>query len=120
MRCGILLSVRTVSNSLLAGLIVAALFWGNCFSCPQLLASLAERAPHSCCHRSAPVSRDACTTSALRHFVKADGVAMAAPAVAPAAVSAFVPAPQENGPAVAFVTPPRVPDLLALTSVIRI
>ena len=29
--------MRALANSLLAVLVLVALFWGNCFSCPQLL-----------------------------------------------------------------------------------
>src|SRR5262249_23613020 len=30
-------SMRTLSSSIMAALVVVALFWGNCFSCPQAL-----------------------------------------------------------------------------------
>src|SRR5215469_16528065 len=65
--------MRALSKSFAAVIIVAALFWGNCFSCPQLLLTLTAKAPHGCCKRSAPVART-CTTSVLKHFVKADPV----------------------------------------------
>jgi len=111
--------VRTFSNSVLAVLIVAALFWGNCFSCPQLLLSLAQSAPHGCCKRSAPVTQT-CTTNVLKHFVKADPVSVTAPAAAPADILAFVPAPMEYYSAVTTDAPHSPPDLLALTSLLRI
>src|SRR5690348_15507347 len=111
--------MRTFSNSVLAALIVAALFWGNCFSCPQLLLSLAQKAPHGCCKRSAPV-KQTCTTSVLKNFVKADPVAVAAPLASPEWVAAFV----SDTPGHAIVLVPREqhspPDLIELTSQIRI
>ena len=67
--------MRTISSSVLAALIIAALFWGNCFSCPQLLLAQA----HSCCHKSKPDGAK-CQTQSLRHYVKADP-ADSAPAV---------------------------------------
>jgi hypothetical protein len=111
--------MKTVSNALLAALVVAALFWGNCFSCPQLLLSLAEKAPHGCCKRSAPVAKT-CTNQALRNFVKADPVSVAAPAAAAAVEVAFAaPAIQcESLPA--LPAPQSPPDLLSLTSLLRI
>jgi len=33
--------MRRVSSSLMTALIVAALFWGNCLSCPQMLLAAA-------------------------------------------------------------------------------
>jgi hypothetical protein len=112
--------MKTFSNSLLAGLIVAALFWGNCFSCPQLLLSLAQKAPHGCCKRSAPVAKT-CTTQVLRQFVKADPVTVAAPAAAPLAEISFD-APRilrdESVASVVTLHPP--PGLLQLTSLLRI
>jgi len=111
--------MKTFSNSVLAALIVAALFWGNCFSCPQLLLSLAQKAPHGCCKRSAPV-KQTCTTSVLKNFVKADPVAVAAPLAAPQSMAVFVP----DAPAPATQAGPREPhsppDLIELTSQIRI
>jgi hypothetical protein len=107
--------MKSFSNSVLAALIVAALFWGNCFSCPQLLLSLAQKAPHGCCKRSAPV-KTTCTTTVLKHFVKADPVAVTAPAAAPAAVTAFVPAPAASGFPVLSNVVHSPPDLLELTS----
>src|ERR1022692_2996879 len=38
--------MRPVFNSLMAALVVVALFWGNCFSCPQILLAAQK---HSCC-----------------------------------------------------------------------
>ena len=110
--------MKAFSNSLLAALIVAALFWGNCFSCPQLLLSLAKTAPHGCCHRSAPVTQK-CTSHVLKNFVKADPVRVAAPAIAPVQAFALAPAPAlfEAAPVLTPYTPTA---LLELTSPLRI
>ena len=105
--------MRAVSNSLMAALVVIALFWGNCFSCPQVLLAAQK---HSCCpHGKADPSE--CKTQGLRNFVKAE---KAAPIVPPAAVvGALIPAPR----AVAVLSAPLVvpaplestpPDLLPL------
>jgi hypothetical protein len=59
--------MRTVSSSIMTVLVVVALFWGNCFSCPQFL----QLTQHGCCHRSKTAST-ICNTQSLRHFVKAD------------------------------------------------
>ena len=103
----------------LAALIVAALFWGNCFSCPQLLLSLAQHAPHGCCKRPAPVTQT-CTTNVLKHFVKADPVPVTPPAAAPAEAQAFVPAPMVYHSVATIDAPHSPPDRLALTSLLRI
>jgi hypothetical protein len=85
--------MRAISTSVLAALIIAALFWGNCFSCPQLLLAQA----HSCCHKSKPDNAK-CQTQSLRHYVKADtadsvpAVTVAAAVSIPEAVTAVVPA----------------------------
>jgi hypothetical protein len=110
--------VRAFSNSLLAALVVAALFWGNCFSCPQALLSLAKATPHGCCKRSAPVSQK-CTTNVLKHFVKADPVSVAPPAVMPATQAELMAAPVQRDVTVASI-PHSPPDLLELTSLLRI
>jgi len=111
--------MRAVSNSLVALLIVAALFWGNCFSCPQLLLSLTAKAPHSCCKRSAPV-KQTCTTRVLQHFVKADPVAMAAPAVAAVAAVVSIATPATPDLPVTPEAPHSPPLLLELISVLRV
>ena len=105
---------RAVSNSLLAALVVAALFWGNCLSCPQLL--LSPHNPHSCCHRSAPVAR-VCTTQVLKHFVKADLVVVAPPAVGlPVNALSVLPAPREEF-SFRYVILHSPPDFSALSCV---
>jgi len=66
----------------MAVLVVVALFWGNCFSCPQVLLSAAQ---HKCCHRGkAPKSE--CNTQGLQNFVKAEKAAPAASMPVTAAV----------------------------------
>jgi hypothetical protein len=111
--------VRTLSNSVLAALIVAALFWGNCFSCPQLLLTLAQKSAHGCCHRSAPV-QSTCSTAVLQHFVKADPAPVAAPAAAPIRLAATVPAPVVIDAPAPVLTLHSPPNPLALTSLLRI
>jgi hypothetical protein len=67
--------MRAVFSSLLSLLVLAALLWGNCFSCPQLLLSLTAHTPaHSCCKHPGKQSgpREGCHSVALAHFVKAD------------------------------------------------
>ena len=68
--------MRAVSNFVLAFLLLGALLWGNCLSCPQLLLSLASHAPaHGCCKHAGkqPVTSEiSCQSFALKHFVKAD------------------------------------------------
>src|SRR5215831_15658330 len=69
--------MRTFCNSLLAALIIAALFWGNCFTCPQVVLA----AKHGCCPKSnQPTAK--CVTQVLQHFVKAEAASPAPPAVA--------------------------------------
>jgi hypothetical protein len=95
--------MRTFCNSFLAALIITALFWGNCFSCPQILLA----AKHSCCHKTGQVSIG-CQTQVLKHFVKAEVASPAPPVVAgilpvpmPVVVSdahVFVPVASEHAP----------------------
>jgi hypothetical protein len=67
--------VRKFSISLTVALVLAAMLWGNCLSCPQMTA------PHSCCHKSQPASA-ACHTQGMQHFVKAEKTAPVAPSIA--------------------------------------
>jgi hypothetical protein len=103
--------MRAVFNSLMAALVVTALFWGNCFSCPQIL--LAAQKHHCCPHGKADPTE--CKTQDLRNFVKAEQTAQIAPpavvaavrpqmAALPLSVTATIPVP-------AIYTPP---DLLPL------
>ena len=92
----------------MTALVVVALFWGNCFTCPQVLLALKSHQPaHGCCHKTKQTS-SGCTTQVLQHFVKADPAthAPAVPVVAavaqPAPVIAFLaepsPTPVEHTP----------------------
>src|ERR1022692_1979109 len=127
--------MRAVSNSLLAFLLLGALLWGKCLSCPQLLLSLASHTPaHGCCKHPGkqPVTpQDECQSFALKHFVKADPApkahlqavayahlqAVAYAHVAGADTQAVAPiAPR----AVVVVIPYSPPDLEVLNSSIRI
>jgi hypothetical protein len=73
--------MRAVSNSLLSFLLLAALLWGNCLSCPQVLLSLTSHTPaHDCCKPTGKVpvkSQNNCQSFALQHFVKADPASQA-------------------------------------------
>jgi hypothetical protein len=75
--------MRTCSTSLMVLLVVAALFFGNCFSCPQMLLGSQSRQPqHNCCPRPQPVSAS-CQAQGMQHFVKADSGAQ--PVILPVA-----------------------------------
>ncbi len=78
--------MRAFCTSLMALLVMAALFWGNCYSCPQVLLSASA---HGCCHRS-KAPKTECQTQGLRNFVKAE---KAAP-VSPMPVTAAIVAPE--------------------------
>jgi hypothetical protein len=103
----------------MAVLVIVALFWGNCFSCPQLLQSaISHQAAHGCCHKSKD-TRTQCQTQGLRHFVKSavdfpapDAVVSAAMVEAPATVAVF----PSQGSTPAF----SPPDLVPLNSSFRI
>lgn len=73
--------MRAVFNSLMAALVVMALFWGNCFSCPQVL--LAAQS-HRCCPHGKSDPKE-CKTQGLRSFVKAEKAVNQVPAGAPPA-----------------------------------
>ena len=113
--------MRRVSSSLMTALIVAALFWGNCLSCPQMLIAVATHQPaHSCCHRTKSAGTG-CQSQGLQHFLKA-GPETQTPAVA--VVATVAPAIADSLPQGALVAPVEVvhapPDLLALHSSFRI
>lgn len=99
---------------------VAALFLGNCYSCPQVLMALAEHhAPHSCCHHHQPV-QTGCQTQTLQHFVKTDAGTLA-PSLAVTAMHAPSAAAFVMPAALLSVRPaPTPPDLLALNASFRI
>jgi hypothetical protein len=104
----------------MAALIVVALFWGNCLSCPQMLLTAAHQPAHSCCHRTKSAGTS-CQSQGLQHFLKA-GPDVQTPAVA--VVAAVEPAIAVSLPQGALVAPVEVehapPDLLALHSSFRI
>jgi hypothetical protein len=102
----------------MVALIVAALFWGNCLSCPQML--LAQQPGHGCCHRTGPAAK--CQSQGLQVFVKAEAKALTAPAPAIVAPAQAIPEALLSEGGVAFLAP-RVhapPDLLSLISTFRI
>ena|ERR1051326_1211170 len=105
--------MRTIASSIMATLVITALFWGNCFSCPQLLLGLRAHQPsHGCCHKTKQASSN-CDTRALQHFVKSDPGSHA-PAVAVVAATAesaptilgstvdLSPAPADHAPPVSL------------------
>ena len=115
--------MRVFSNSLMGALVVMALFLGNCLSCPQVLAAMAEHAPsHNCCHHKTHQSttKTDCQSQSLQHFVQAEKTAPPVPAVMalialPASVISLQP-PLEASDA----PTPTPPDLIALNSSFRI
>jgi hypothetical protein len=105
----------------MAALIVVALFWGNCLSCPQMLLAVAtHQAAHSCCHRTKSTGTS-CQSQGLQHFLKA-GPEIQTPAIA--VVAAVAPAIAVSLPQGAMAAPVEVvhapPDLLSLHSSFRI
>ena len=104
----------------MAALVVAALFWGNCFSCPQLLAALQSHQPaHGCCHKTKSAASE-CQSQVLKSFVKAES---GAPALALHVMPLLVEPPAAaSGLADRFVRVEEhaLPDLLSLHSSFRI
>jgi hypothetical protein len=112
------ISMRTVSSSIMAALVVVALFWGNCFSCPEaVLAYASHRPAHHCCHNS-KASTPGCDTQNLQQFVKTHADTQAA---VPVGVLHTVEAPamvlEALAPLVLEYPPPK---LLSLNSILRI
>ena len=113
--------MRQVSTIVMATLIVAALFCGNCLSCPQMLMAIASHQPgHGCCHHK--TAKIDCHSQLLSHFVKAQGrsatAAFAVSGAALATAAAAVPARPAIAPwRVADVSPP---DLISLHSLLRV
>jgi hypothetical protein len=104
-------------------LVVMALFWGNCFSCPQILLNLkAHNTAHECCKRNhKPVSKG-CGTQGLQHFLSSDSAAQQqtmplAEAVVPAPVLHEIPQSVVVGASIPLYSPP---DLVSLHSTFRI
>ena len=79
------IAMRALGTSMMALLVVAALFWGNCFSCPQVLLSASQ---HGCCHRT-KAPKDDCKTQGLRNFVQAEKSAPVS--IGPEAAAAIAP-----------------------------
>ena len=110
--------MRAFLNSVMAALVVMALFWGNCLSCPQVLLAAQK---HRCCPhgRATPHGKSdpqECSTQGLRNFVKADPAPLAAPlpTEAPAELASFQQLAMPADP-IGFVPPPFTPpDLLPL------
>jgi hypothetical protein len=113
--------MRTISNTAMAALVVGALFWGNCFSCPQVLLALISHQPaHGCCHRTKQTTEN-CQTQVLRHFVKAEVRVAAAPVVARVVVPMLtIGLPQGLDWASFIPVEHAPPDLLSLHSSFRI
>jgi hypothetical protein len=114
--------MRAFSSSIMAALVVVALFWGNCFSCPQMFFSQKATKSHGCCKRTQQPAPEACSTQSIHHFVKAESNTTAQPALAEVAVEVTelsAPVWREVEPAPAE-TDHAPPDLLALHSSFRI
>ena len=113
--------MRTVSSSIMAALVVVALFWGNCFSCPQALLALKTHQPaHQCCHKTKS-SAPGCEAQSLQHFVKTDPGAQVPTLPVVAAVVAQQPAPSVSASEVLLASVEYAPpDLLSLHSSFRI
>ena len=111
--------MRAVSSSIMAVLVVVALFWGNCFSCPEAVLAFATHQPtHQCCHKT-KTAVPGCDTQNLQQFVKTD-LGSHVPAM-PTVALVTVPAPvvSADAPAPLILESPP-PDLLSLHSVYRI
>jgi hypothetical protein len=110
--------MRVFSSSVMAALVVVALFWGNCFSCPQALLALAShQRAHQCCHKTKAAAD--CGTQNLHQYVKADSgthapvlpvVAVAAPAAPPVVTKTIAPAPLDSPP----------PEFIPLHPILRV
>ena len=106
--------MKTVSTSVMAVLIVAALFFGNCYSCPEALLALTA---HHCCHRTKSPAAS-CETQSLQNFVKANP-GTPAPAL-PVVAMVSEPFPQVVFVASSVAIEYTPHDLLSLHSVFRI
>src|SRR5689334_9878887 len=107
--------MRTFSTTVMALLVIAALFWGNCFSCPLTF----QAESHGCCHRSQQTAKR-CETQVLRHFVKVDPGAQPHVDVLP---GVQVPAVETTVCTWHVLTPaadPTPPDRIPLHSSLRI
>jgi hypothetical protein len=110
--------MRVFSNSLMTALMVVALFWGNCLSCPQLLAA---GSAHSCCHHRnhQPAAKVDCQSQALQHFIQSEISIAPTPSIVAKVVS-IPDTPLQY--AVEWVPAPAAtpPDLISLNSTFRI
>lgn len=113
--------MRVIASSLRAALIIVALFWGNCLTCPQALMAQAQQR-HQCCHKTKQNSAT-CQTQVLQQFVKADPV-QCAPVLATTAILTSVPAQPLGVESIRIAVPDAAghapPDLLSLHSSFRI
>ena len=93
----------------MVALALLAMLWGNCLSCPEILAgAVSHQAAHSCCPKPQPASAS-CHTQGMQHFVKAETPAPVVPYVAvlgdlPA--QAVLPAQRISAPLVNMHAPP--------------
>lgn len=110
--------MRAVSSSIMAVLVVVALFWGNCYSCPQALLTLAAHQPaHRCCHPT-KAPKD-CPAPTLHNYVKS--ATPHGPVLAPLAAVIQPETPVLLLRETAFTTAEySPPDLLSLNSSFRI
>jgi hypothetical protein len=107
----------------MAALVIVALFWGNCLSCPQVLIALkAHQAAHDCCKRNQKPAAKSCDAQGLQHFLKSEPGTQVSPApVAHAAVGLVLFSQASPAPTAGLVVPaPKPPDRLALNSSLRI
>lgn len=102
----------------MTALMVVALFWGNCLSCPQLLT---EASAHNCCHHKnhQPAAKVDCQSQSLQHFVQTDKSEAPAPALLATVVT--IPAvPLQSSTERPAAPTPTPPDLISLNSTLRI
>src|SRR5664279_4324799 len=96
----------------MVALAIVAMLWGNCFSCPEMLAS--RQQAHSCCPK--PQSDPAkCHTQGMQHFVTAGTHTPIGPPVAelaelPAHVA--LPARWISRPFQNLHAPPEAPNII--------
>ncbi len=86
----------------MAALIIAALFWGNCFSCPQLLLAAQK---HGCCPHTKS-SKTECQTPGLKSFVRSPKNRFLQSSIATAVIEAPAQASEFDIPLLA----PRITD----------
>ncbi|HLK50294.1 MAG TPA: hypothetical protein VKT49_19260 [Bryobacteraceae bacterium] len=111
--------MRAVSSSIMAALVVVALFWGNCFSCPEAVLAFATHQPaHQCCHKT-KAAVPGCDTQNLGQFVKADAGTHVPAMPVRALGTVLVPVLLGDRPAPVLIEYPP-PDLLSLLSVHRV